>query len=182
MKEILVALIRGINVGKAKRVAMADLKSLFEELGFEDVRTVLNSGNVIFTSEKNEAETANLIAKELVIRTGVSAKVTVLTAKDIEWIINNNPFDKTASDFSRLIVAVLLNKEDKEKILPLEKQSWEPELFSIGQSFAYMWCPNGVLESKLSASVNRVLGDNVTSRNMSTLLKIHAIISKIEGI
>lgn len=183
MRETLVALIRGINLGTAKRVAMADLRSLIKELGFENVSTVLNSGNVIFTAnDKDIGNLANQIQQSLLKRTGVSAKVTVLTAKEIELIVSDNPFEKIALDPTRLIVAVLMNTEDKVKISKLDQQLWEPELLFVGQRVAYMWCPNGLLASKLSTSVNRALGENVTSRNMSTLLKIHASMSKISCI
>ena len=80
----LVALIRGINVGRAKRVAMADLRSLVEDLGYSNVCTLLNSGNVVFTALGGSAvNLAPGIEEALVTKLGVSAKVIVLTAAEL---------------------------------------------------------------------------------------------------
>src|SRR5512147_1552548 len=85
-----IALIRGINVGKAHRVAMADLRSLMEGLGFENVRTLLNSGNVVF-SARSHRNTGPNIEKALAESLGVTAKVILLTAEELATIVAQNP-------------------------------------------------------------------------------------------
>src|SRR5207247_1514794 len=86
-----VALIRGINVGRAKRVAMADLRVLVEGLGYGDVRTLLNSGNVVFTTPRAApGNAAARIEKALATELGVSARVTVLTAKELADAVSAN--------------------------------------------------------------------------------------------
>src|SRR5881628_2807318 len=99
-----VALIRGINVGRAKRVAMADLRALVEDLGYGDVRTLLNSGNVVFTAPRAGRGAADRIEKALAARLGVPARVTVLTAAELAAAISENPLREVAKDPSRLLV------------------------------------------------------------------------------
>lgn len=179
MKSIQVALIRGINVGPSKRVAMADLRGLMVELGYQDVHTILNSGNVVFTSQdRDTAAAAQGIKDMLFVRTGVNAKVTVLTAKEIEAIMADNPLDSIATDPSRLIIAILMNPEDKPQIEALQQQPWAPEALVVGARVAYLWCPDGVLASRLNLAVNKILGDNVTSRNWATFMRIYNFINK----
>ena len=122
-----VALIRGINVGRAKRVAMADLRALVEGLGYGDVRTLLNSGNVVFTAPR--AAPGNAVArieKALATDLGVSARVTVLSAKELADAVTENPLLEVANDFARLLVAVLSNPADRTKLAPLATQDWAP--------------------------------------------------------
>src|SRR5687767_2534634 len=102
-----VALFRGINVGKAKCIAMADLRVLLEKLGFSDVRTLLNSGNVVFTGT---AQPADKLAKHIRVavmkQLGVDALVIVKSGKDVAGIIQGNELGKIATDDSRLLVAM----------------------------------------------------------------------------
>lgn len=180
MGVIQIALIRGINVGKAKRVAMSDLRELTEELGYECVRTILNSGNIVFIAQDTDTTTsAKCIEQALLIRTNITAKVTVLTKQELDKIINNNPFDQIATDPSHLIIAVYNSTENRERILHLEQRSWGKEAFVISERAAYLWCPNGVHDSPLMLSVNQALGECVTSRNWATLLRINANITKL---
>jgi uncharacterized protein (DUF1697 family) len=170
-----VALIRGINVGRAKRVAMADLRKLVEGLGYGDVRTLLNSGNVVFTASRAAGNAAARIEKGLATDLGVPARVTVLSAAELAGIVTENPLLEVAKDFSRLLVAVLSNPADRTKLAPLTKQDWAPEALAVGTRVAYLWCPEGILASPLGESVNRALGDAVTARNWATVLKLHAL-------
>ncbi len=172
-----VALIRGINVGRAKRVAMADLRALVEDLGYGDVRTLLNSGNVVFTAPgAGRGDAAPRIEKALAARLGVSARVTVLTAAELAAAIADNPLREVAVDPSRLLVAVLTNPADRPRLEPLVDQEWAPEVLAIGARVAYLWCPAGIIASRLPEAISRVLGDAVTTRNWATMTKLHALI------
>ena len=103
-----VALLRGINVGTAKRVAMSELRALVEELGYSDVRTLLNSGNVVFTAAKAEPREAALrIKKALEGKLGVSARVTVISDEELADVVAGNPLGKVADNPSRLLVGIL---------------------------------------------------------------------------
>ena len=173
-----VALIRGINVGRAKRVAMADLRSLIEGLGYGDVRTLLNSGNVVFTASGVAKNAASRIEKALTTRLGVSARVTVLSAAELSRIVAENPLLEIADDHSRLLVAVLNDPADRAQLKPLLKENWEPDALAIGKRAAYLWCHGGLLKSRLAETIGRVLGAAVTTRNWATISKLHALVQE----
>lgn len=172
-----VALLRGINVGRAKRVAMADLRALVEGLGYGNVRTLLNSGNVVFTVPGSaKGDIASRIEKAIATQLGVSSRVTVITAAELAVIVEENPLLDIAHDPSRLLVAVLNDKTDRARLEPLLKEDWAPDALALGQRVAYMWCAGGLLESPLADRVGRVLRDAVTTRNWATILKLQALI------
>jgi uncharacterized protein (DUF1697 family) len=94
-----VALLRGINVGTAKRVAMADLRRLFEDLGYGDARTLLNSGNVVFTAvKKRGADDGERIEKAIADRLGVTTRVTVLLGNEVAEAVKENPLGPIADN------------------------------------------------------------------------------------
>lgn len=169
-----VALIRGINVGKAKRVAMADLRELFERLGYRNVRTLLNSGNVVFTSTVSPATAAKRIEQAMQKDLGVSARVFVLTAQDIQQIVKENSLAHTADNPSRLLVAAYGPSPDRSRLKALEKEKHGNDALAVGTRAAYLWCPDGILESRLIENVTRVLGEGTTTRNWATILKLKA--------
>ncbi len=167
-----IALVRGINVGRAKRVAMADLRALFEDLGYRDVRTVLNSGNVVFAAP---ASSAARIEKALTTRVGVSARVIVLTSAELASVVIDNPLGEVADNPSRLLVTVLGNLAHRKRLKALAQQDWAPEVLAIGTRVAYLWCPNGILASRLAQAVGRLVGDEGTTRNWATIMKLYAL-------
>jgi len=168
-----VALLRGINVGNAKRVAMADLRTLVEKLGYGDVRTLLNSGNIVFTGPSGlPGGVAARIEAALAKRLGVSARVTVLTAAEFAAAAAENPLVEVAANPSRLLVAVLANPADRTRLKSLARQDWAPEALAVGARVAYLWCPDGIIVSRLAKAVGRVLGDAVTMRNWATCTKL----------
>jgi uncharacterized protein (DUF1697 family) len=172
------ALIRGINVGRAKRVAMADLRALLEGLGYGDVRTLLNSGNVVFTAPRAApGNAAARIEKALAAQLGVAARVTVLTAGEIADAVRENPLLEVADNPSRLLIAFLNNPAHRQQLEPLRRQDWAPDVLALGTRVAYLWCPAGIIESGLAQAIDRALGDGVTTRNWATVLKLHAITS-----
>lgn len=173
-----IALIRGINVGKAHRVAMADLRSLMEGLGFENVRTLLNSGNVVFSARSHRSIGPN-IEKALAESLGVTAKVILLTAEELASIVAQNPLLQHMKDPSRLILALAASADDCKRLHPLLEQDWSPDRLAIQGRAAYLWCENGVLESKLQTAASRLLKDATTARNWSTILKLHALAREV---
>lgn len=170
-----IALIRGINVGRAKRVAMADLREMVESLGYENARTILNSGNVVFAVPKGAAKpTPAALQKAMEKALGVSAAYTLLTAKELSVVLDENPLLEQADNHSRLLVSVPDQKARLGQLEPLSRQDWGPEALALGSRAAYAWAPAGVLESPLMKAVAKVLGDGVTTRNWATMLKIAA--------
>ena len=113
-----VALFKGINVGKAKRIAMDDLRALLGKLGYTDVQTLLNSGNAVFTAAAEPAlKLAEHIRQAVLTKTGVDALVIVKSAKDLAAIVAGNELGKVATDPSRLLVAIT---NDNKALKPVE--------------------------------------------------------------
>ena len=181
-----VALLRGINVGTAKRVAMADLRLLVEELGCSNVSTLLNSGNVVFSASHGEpGKIAMRIQNALESKLAVSARVMVMSGDELAAVVAANPLVLTADNPSRLLVGILGDVSDRERLTEIGRTDWGQERIALGAEpggqgpdrgsaarAVYMWMPDGVIKSKLNAAVSKVLGDGVTARNWSTMLKL----------
>jgi uncharacterized protein (DUF1697 family) len=101
--------------------------------------------------------------------------VTVLTAAELAAAVGENPLREVASDPSRLLVTFLTDPADRARLLPLARQEWAPEALAVGTRVAYLWCPAGMLESRLSEAVGRLLGEAATTRNWATVTKLHAL-------
>jgi uncharacterized protein (DUF1697 family) len=177
-----VALVRGINVGRAKRVAMSDLRELLEGLDYAGVRTLLNSGNVVFSAKGGKPEAmGRRIEAGLSTGLGVSARVLVLTAEVFSRVVEQNVLAAQADDPARLFVAFCGDSARLRKLTPLPGQKWQPEALAVGSFAAYLWCPDGIATSDLAEAVGRVLSDSTTARNWATVLKIHAALKSGPG-
>lgn len=173
----LVALLRGINVGGAKRVAMADVRRVVEELGYGDAQTLLNSGNVVFTAGKADADKAAArIERAIATDLGVTARVTVLSAKEVGEAVRDHPLASIADDPSRLLVMVPADSKALQRLKPLLEELWTPEALALGKRVAYLWCATGVIDSQLCKAVARILGNDGTARNLATMTKILAAV------
>ncbi|UOD31292.1 DUF1697 domain-containing protein [Massilia violaceinigra] len=171
-----IALLRGMNVGRAKRIAMADLRQLVGELGCTDVRTLLNSGNVVFSLPvRARAKIAARIQDAMVLKLGVVSRVIVLGSDELERVIAANPLLAVATDHARLLVFVFSDPDAPALLAPLAASDWGLEVLSVGEHAAYLWCPAGVLDSKAMAAMTRLLGDGLTSRNWNTLCKLRSL-------
>lgn len=171
-----VAFLRGINVGKAKRVAMADLRRELEAAGFEGVKTLLQSGNVVFEKPKGTAgDTKERIESLLEKRLGVSAQVTVLTLAQVESALADGPFARGVKDPSKALVTFYSSAADAKLLAPLAKQTFGRETLVVGKACAWLECPDGVLGGTLWKSVDKALGDHGTARNVATLTKLVAL-------
>ena len=167
-----IALLRGINVGKARRISMTDLRAVFEALGYRDVRTLLNSGNVVFTSRDDPKTAAARVEKRLTAHVGFSARVTVLAAAELAEELDANPLRHATEEPSRFLVAVLADPADRARVAPLAKTAWGKEALAVGRRVVYLWCSDGILESPAADAVNRALADGVTARNWTTMCKL----------
>lgn len=173
-----VALFRGINVGKAKRIAMGDLRALLGKLGYADVATLLNSGNAVFTGNSEPVTThAARIRDAVRTKLGVDALVIVKSAKDVAAIISGNAIGKHATDDSKLLVAMTNAASGLAKVRELARAAWGAEKLHVGRHAAYLWCANGILESKVAVALLKGLGESGTTRNWATLNKIHALLT-----
>ena len=172
-----VALLRGINVGRANRLAMADLRTLFSELGYADVRTLLNSGNVVFTVVKRQTgDCAERIEHAIERRLGVTTRVVVLRRPELAGAVLENPLGTIADTPSRLLLMALRDAAAVARLTPLLKDRWAPEALALGKRVAYIWCAQGIHDSRLWAAANRAVGDAGTARNLTTMTKLLALV------
>ena len=174
-----IALVRGINVGRGKRVAMADLRALMVDLGHTNVRTLLNSGNLLFQSKGSSvAKIAAGIEAAITAKCGFSAAVMVMTAQDLDRIVDENPLLHAVKDHAKHLVAFVAHPKYLDPLRPMLKESWKPDALAITKRAAYLWCATGVLDSKLNLAFNRKAGATVTSRNWATVLKLRAAVKE----
>jgi uncharacterized protein (DUF1697 family) len=169
-----IALLRGINVGTAKRIAMAVLKRVVEDLGCTNVKTLLNSGNVIFTTPRTV--TGATLQKAIRDATGVDSRTTVLTAAELATVMKENPLHGVATNHSLLFAYMPQTSALLPKFTAMLATDWAPEVLAVGSRAAYAWSPNGSLAGQLFGLVNKQFGDTVTARNWATLLKIQALV------
>ncbi len=172
-----VALLRGINVGKAKRIAMADLRALIEGLGHANVRTLLNSGNAVFDAKSGRpAAHAAALKAAILEHAGVDCEVIVKTGADIAAAVAEHPLRHHADDDARLLVMFVQDAASLATLKPLEQADWAPEAFAVGAHAAWLWCANGSIDSPLLKAVNKLLKTSGTSRNWATLGKLDAMV------
>ncbi|WP_434631560.1 DUF1697 domain-containing protein [Chromobacterium sp. CV08] len=166
-----VALIRGINVGKAKRVAMAELRRMAAELGAESVATLLNSGNLVCRHRSAPQLAAGLeaaIARDC----GFSARTLALSGAEFDAIAAANPYAGLADDPARLLVVFPLEAAALAGCAAVEYDHAGPERLHAGAGAAYLWCAAGLSDSPLAADFTRRPGERFTVRNWATVLKL----------
>ena len=167
----LVALLRGINLGAKRRVPMADLRALMGELGYEDVRTVLQSGNVLFTGAKGGAQAK--LKSAIADRFGFEVDVVLRTVAELEAVVAHDPFGDAADDLKRYFVVFLSGKPDAGRLAEIEAEDWSPDAFRAHGSELYAWCPDGMQGSRLMKALGKPgIAATATFRNMSTVKKL----------
>ncbi|PTT76436.1 hypothetical protein DBR42_26905 [Pelomonas sp. HMWF004] len=165
-----IALWRGINVGKAKRLAMADLKTVLAGLGAHDVATLLNSGNAVFRSPAPlSAEQIRSAVAQLL---GVDAAVILKTAGEWATIAAQQPIPE-ADDPSRLLVAVTADAATLQALRSLNTR--DGDRLAVTAHAAYLWCGDGILQSTVATTLLKTLGDRGTTRNWATVQKLNAL-------
>ena len=166
-------LLRGVNVGGANRVPMAAFRSLLESLGYDGVRTLLNSGNAVFgSSGRSASEHAMRIHRELVRQLSVEVPTLVKAARAIALVRSQNPLAALAKDPSRLLVAFTPDAKSLRSLETVGALVRAPERFHLGAQAAYLWCARGILESRAALALLGKSGQAVTTRNWATLLKL----------
>jgi uncharacterized protein (DUF1697 family) len=173
-----IALLRAVNVGGIK-VSMADLKALSVDLGLEDVRTVLNSGNVVFRGKTTGADLEELLEAEFAKRAGRPTEFFVRTAEEWKSIIDRNPMtDQARRDPGHLLLVVLKRAPSNQEVESLRGAIAGPEIVQADGKQAYIYYPAGVGQSKLTAKlIEKHLGSPGTGRNWNTVLKLAAMVS-----
>lgn len=171
-----VALLRGVNVGKAKRVPMAELRELLAELGYGEVRTLLSSGNAIFESaSRSESTHANRIRAAIADALHVNVPVIVKSSREIAAVQAENTLAAVAAEPSRLLAAFTTTAADLRALASLAPLVSPPERFLLGRHAAYLWCPDGILKCRAAEALLGKVGRAVTTRNWATVAKISTL-------
>ena len=171
-----VALLRGINVGAHRRIAMPDLRDVLEAAGYEDVVTLLQSGNVVLRAKGSakalEPALEKLIDKEL----GVDPLVVVRTHAQLGAVIEANPFPDAVEHPKRFQVSFLSAKPKAAVVKELEGADWGDDSVAFRDREVYADHPNGMQKSKLArALTDKRLGVTATARNWNTVVKLHEL-------
>jgi uncharacterized protein (DUF1697 family) len=171
-----VALLRGINVGGYKPIKMDQLRDAFVTMGFEDVKTYVQSGNVAFKAPSQACENlAKRIQENVFGQFGISVSVLVKTPKELNAVMKNNPFLKeTGIDTSKLHVTFLSRAPEKNALKMLASIAASPDQFRYSGEAIYLYCPNGYGETKLSNNaLEKMLKVAATTRNWKTVNQLY---------
>jgi len=166
-----ISLLRGINVGK-KQVKMIALKQLYESLGLDNVRTYVQSGNVIFNSKpENVEELPKVLGKRIEQVFGFSVEVLIRTVEEFQHILKANPFlGKHDVDPSKLHVTLLSKTPSEITLDKIKTFKSDPDEFVIIGREVYLHCPDGYGNTKLSNSFfEKKLGTPATTRKWRTV-------------
>jgi uncharacterized protein (DUF1697 family) len=170
-----VALLRGVNLGGRTQVAMSDLRDLLTELRFAQVRSVLNSGNLVFSGgRKTGAALERFLETEAEKRLGLRTDFHVRTAAEWATIVDKNPFDAEAKhDPSHLVVMFLKKAPTAKAVETLRAAITGPEIVEAVGRQAYIVYPAGIGRSRLTSNlIDAKLGTRGTGRNWNTVLKL----------
>ncbi|MBI1376385.1 MAG: DUF1697 domain-containing protein [Frankiales bacterium] len=166
-------LLRGVNVGRAKRIAMADFAALLRDVGLTDVRTLLNSGNGIGTWAGRPDSLATIVSGAMQDAVGFTCDVVVRTEEHLDAVLARDPLGAVASNPSWYLVTFLGSAPDAEALARFEALDLSPDDVVLDGLELYAWMPNGVNESPTGKALARgVLGVTWTGRNWTTVTKL----------
>jgi uncharacterized protein (DUF1697 family) len=168
-----VALLRGINLAKRRRVGMADLRKVLEDAGYEDVRTHLQSGNVVLSSPLPPRQLEAQLERRLAQGLGMDVRVLVRTRAELAKVVAKDPLGKVAMNRSRYLVSFLSKQLPAKVARELEAEDVAPARLVIDGRELYAWYPDGVQRAPLA----KLLGDDrlgvvSTARNWNTVTKL----------
>ncbi len=167
---------RGINVGTRNRVPMAELRSKLADEGYSDVATVLQSGNVIVSTESTRPDrVGGAVQRLLSDEFDVNVPCVVRSANQVRRVLERNPLREVVSDPSRYLVNFLSQEPDPQLVRALLEEDHSPEAIAIEGTETYVWTPDGVKAMALShVYLEERFGVTATARNWNTLEKIVA--------
>lgn len=168
-----VALLRGINVGGHAPVPMAELRELCVELGFEEVRTYIQSGNVVFRSDGDRERVRQRLVRGIQERFGHQVPVVARTADELEEVVDTHPFAREGHDEKTLHVGFLEVAPGPAVVAALPEAPPGPERFRVQGAHVHLHYPEGVGRSKLTGAwFERGLGTRMTMRNWRTVNRL----------
>ena len=173
-QEVNIALLRGINVGGKNKLPMKELAALFVDAGCEEVRTYIQSGNVVFrTGSADIGEISSVIGASVLDRFGYRVPVITRTARELQEIVAANPFLAAGAEADKLHVMFLAEMPDSASVEALDPARSPGDEFAVVGREVYLHCPNGVARSKLTNSYfDSKLSTTSTSRNWRTVGKL----------
>jgi uncharacterized protein (DUF1697 family) len=172
-----IGLLRAVNLAGHNKIGMADLRDLLAALGLQDVRSLLQSGNVVFRSEVHTAaQLERVLEREAAKRLGLETDFFVRTASDWKAMVAGNPFPEEAErDPSHLVVIFLKEAPDRKDVMALQSAIKGREVVRAKGRHAYVVYPDGIGRSRLtSALIEKKLATRGTGRNWNTVLKLGA--------
>lgn len=167
-----ITLIRGINVGGKHSIRMKDLVILLEGLGAKQIKTYIQSGNVILQSTEDPSWLSEQISLAIQQRLGFAPHVLVLTLAEFEIAMQNNPFPEAETIPNSLHLGFLARTPEHPNLEELDRLKCESEQYQLTDKVFYLYAPEGVGRSKLAASSEKLLGVPMTDRNWKTVRKI----------
>ena len=177
-----VVMLRGINVGGRKSIRMENLRASFEALRFRNVRTYVQSGNVIFDSTSvSENELMKKIGEKILRDYGFPVGLIVRSAVQMRKVVRENPFLKgQVVDPSKLHVTFLSNLATKKSLEKMERLNGAPDQYRILGHEVYLYCPGGYGRTKLSNNaIEKALSVEATTRNWNTANTLARISSEL---
>jgi len=173
-----IVLLRGVNLGRNKRIAMADFRHELEVLGYRDVRTHIVSGNAIVAGGRGASPARERkIAKQLRTKLGLDVTVMVRSAAELETLVDANPFTKKTAD-PKLLHAVFLDKDPKAAaVKAIDPRTFIPERFAFGDRVIYVLLPNGAAGSNLP-NWEKALGVRATMRTWNVVTKLRELAAR----
>ena len=177
-------MLRGVNLGPHNRIKMDELRALYESLKFEDPRSYVQSGNVIFrTKEKNGPQLAKKIQAAIEKKLGCCPEVILRTTEELRRAIAANPFpEQTKTEPGKVLVTFLAGKPPADAKANLEKFKSFPEQLHLKGQELYIYFPDGAGRSKLPwSAVEKFLKVTGTARNWNSVQAILKIAEEMEG-
>lgn len=176
-----ISILRGINVSGQKKILMADLKSLYEGLGFTEVLTYIQSGNVIFTSTiTSKQKLKSTLEESIKEKYAFHVPVDVFSQDEFTKILDNLPFEviDLEREGTKFLITFLSEKPAQDCIIALQQYVNAPEKLKVVERAVYLHCPNGYGRSKLSnAFIENKLKVSATTRNLKTANKLRDLVN-----
>lgn len=171
-----IALLRGINLGARNRISMPELRATLEEAGYADVRTLVQSGNVVLDGRKSPEAVARELVALIADHHGVETLVVVRSRDELAEVVERNPLADAAENPKLFQVSFLSAELDAKVARELMTRDVAPEQVAILGKEVYAWHPGGLQNSPLAKLLtDRKLGVTATARNWNTVTKLLAL-------
>ena len=172
-------LLRGINVGRAHRIAMADLRELLTAEGHGGVATLLQSGNVVLSDGRSATAVARAVEEAIRQHLGMDVGAVVRTAAQVREVVDSDPLGEVADDGSRYVVAFMAEPPGSELEDLLGSVDTGDDRYLLRGRELFVWCPHGQMDSPLMTALGKRKGGPVTTvRNWNTVQKLGVLLER----